>query len=89
MRKEFNLEEMYELYLKLCKLDKNNMPLNQQIETKRAFYGGAGMFHNAIMNELPKLSDHEASEELFSMENQIVKFWEKQQGLQFKFKSKN
>lgn len=74
----FELESMYQDYLRLVGLDENKMPKDQRRETKRAWYGAAGQFIFKLRDEVAMLSEDEGVKALQSMTDQIAKFWNSQ-----------
>lgn len=74
----FNLENRFEHYLELVKLDKAKMSDVQLVETKRAFMGGFGSAIVALNNDLDGLNESEAILTLESLFWQIAEFWTKE-----------
>lgn len=68
---EINTEKMFDHYLKLVKLDKNELSKIQLQETKRAFYGGAGNIIKLIGNT-PR---NKIFDVVFDLRNQVSDFW--------------
>ena len=73
----FNLEDRYQQYLKLCGLSESNMNPIQRTETRRAFYGGCGMMFVIMGTDIGEFDDDDEGlyKTLESLEEQITKFW--------------
>lgn len=70
------VEEMFLQYLKLVKLDVNEISDVQLIETRRAFYGAVGMVLVLIMEQgEKKRSQKELTDLLNNIRTEVWKFW--------------
>ena len=65
------VDEMFDHYLELVKLNKNELSEVQLQETKRAFYGGAGHIIRFIGNR-PKSN---LFDDVLNLRNQVSDFW--------------
>lgn len=75
MEDKFDLEHQYQLYLKRMALNELLMPPQQQIETKRAFFGACGQMLMILQHDLPELSDQEGYEKLEGMIKQVGNYF--------------
>ena len=66
-----NIDEMFDHYLKLVKLNKDELSKIQLQETKRAFYGGVGHIIKFIGNS-PKSN---LFDDVLNLRNQVSDFW--------------
>lgn len=76
----FSIEHQYKLYLKRMGFDEKRMHPVQRQETKRTFYGSWGQLLLLMRDDLTKLSDDQAMEEMHSMINQVGDFFLKESG---------
>lgn len=67
----FNIDQQFEFYLKLVKLDKRKMPANQIREMRNCFYGGIGQIIVLMRDHLSKLPDGEGEKVLQKMMDEI------------------
>ena len=82
-KKFFSLNDEFERYLKLVKLDKRRMPPYQLREIRRAFYGACGQILILSRDEVAAIeSDDEAAEALQDMLNQVADFWTRENNRQ-------
>lgn len=81
-KKEFKIEEMFDKYLELVKLDKRKMPSYQLRETRRAFFGAIGQLLIVQRDELTLLTEDESVEVLESFIKQVTDFWLSERGRQ-------
>ncbi len=75
MKKKFNLDHQYELYLKMVGLKESDMIEIQKKETKQAFVGGIGQLLIILQNDFSELTDEEGYEVLESLLNQVSTFF--------------
>ena len=54
------VEQKYQEYLRLVKLDEGQMPHGQRVETRRAFFAGAGSTLLVIRDEVSELDEDDA-----------------------------
>lgn len=74
-----SLEAHYQQYLKLVKLSEHTMGPIQRIETKRAFYGAAGILLVYFKQKVSTMNEDEAIQTMMILENQVQDFWDGQQ----------
>lgn len=80
MIKEFNIEQEFQKYCRRSKLDLDNCPTAQVIETRRAFYGAIGQFLFYLKVDLSEASEDDGVDELERVWKQVADFWERQAG---------
>lgn len=73
--KLFDLEQRFEHYLELVKLDKAAMSEAQLVETKRAFMGGFGSAMMALGNDLEGLTESSGIAAVGHVYQQVQDFW--------------
>jgi len=74
---KFNLEDQYQEYLKLVKLNEETMHPAQKIETRRAFFGACGIMLVMLRDDIGGIEDEdEAIRVLEDLRDQVAKFWE-------------
>lgn len=78
MNKNFDIDYQFDRYLERVNL--KHLPIDsiQYIETKRAFYAGAGQILLLLSNELTKMDDGLAIEYFDYMLNQVKGFYNSQ-----------
>lgn len=76
----FNIEQEFQKYCSRSKLDLDNCPTAQVIETRRAFYGAIGQLLFYLKNDLSEVSDDDGVAELESIWKQVATFWDRQAG---------
>ena len=82
-KKFFSLNDEFERYLKLVKLDKRRMPPVQLREIRRAFYGACGQMLILARDGVAAIeNEDEAAEALQDMLNQVANFWNEQSSRQ-------
>lgn len=82
-KKKFSLNDEFERYLKLVKLDKRRMPAYQLREIRRAFYGACGQILILSRDEIGAIEDEdEAVEAMQDLLNQVSNFWDEQNSRQ-------
>lgn len=75
MKKEFDLNHQYQLYLERIKMKESQMLPVQRTEVKRAFFGACGQLLILMRDDLTKLEEDHATETLQGMVNQVSDFW--------------
>ncbi len=73
---KFDLEYMWQDYLRAGRVDESMMHPIQKIETKRAFMAGVVQTLLVCKNHIALLPDEQAEIALQAMEDQGVIFWE-------------
>lgn len=73
--KEFDIDHQFLKYLQRCELDPRSMSKIQLVETKRAFFGGCSQMLVVFRDEITKLRDQDAVDQMESMFNQCERFW--------------
>lgn len=73
---EFNLEVLWNNYLRRNRLDPKRMSPIQYKETKRAFFGGGGTIFLAMAVDMPDLTDKKAEEAMDLLHQQFKNFLE-------------
>ncbi len=76
----FDLEQQFEFYLNIMKLDKAKMPEVQIVETKRAFMAGVGQMLALAQSKISQLDEEEAINTLEDMYKQVDTFFEEEVG---------
>lgn len=74
--KKFDLESMYQFYLKKMKLDERFMTDKQRIERKRAWFSGFSMGMLSVVSDSPDTQE-EFDSIMKNMMKQITDFFEK------------
>ncbi len=74
----FNIEKQFNLFLKVCKMDKRKMPSIQITSMRRAFYGAWGMLLLVNRDCVAVLTDDQAVEALDKMFRDTELFWAKE-----------
>lgn len=78
MPKGFTLEEQYQRYLKMVKLSEEQMPEDQRIEMRRAFYGGIGQMVIWMFTDMDKMTEPDAMLALDGIRKETLEFWKEQ-----------
>ena len=73
---KFNLEVLWNNYLRRNRLDPKRMSPIQYKETKRAFFGGGGTIFLALAVDMPALTDKKAEEAMDLLQQQFKNFLE-------------
>ncbi len=76
MNELFNLEHQFNLYLKMVKLNRQNLSELQLQETRRAFYGGMAQMMMLLTDDMRELSESDYMKTLDNLHQQIGRFWE-------------
>ena len=77
MKKVFNLEHQYQLYLKRIAISESKMHEVQRKETRQAFMGACGQMIFLLRDEVAALPEDEAIEVLEDMKNQVGDYFMK------------
>ena len=77
MKKEFDLEHQYQLYLKRVAISESQMGEAQRKETRQAFMGACGQMIFLLRDEVALLPENEAIEVLESMKRQVGDYFMK------------
>jgi hypothetical protein len=77
MKKEFNLEYQYQLYLERCGVRESMLGDIQAKEMKQAFYGACGQMLFLMRDDIAALEEDEAVEVLENIKNQIGNYFHK------------
>lgn len=75
------IEKLYQSYLKKVNLSEKTMHPIQSVETKRAFFGAAGMLILFFRDEIGDMEENEAIEAMEAMKNEVANFWNEQNNL--------
>lgn len=75
MPTSFDLETYYQLFLEKINLKESEMPIEQSMEIKRAFMGGAGSMLLIMRDILPQLREDDAEQFFNSLFTQVQAFW--------------
>lgn len=78
MPKQFNIEEQYQRYLKMVKLSEEQMPEDQKVEMRRAFYGGIGQMTIWMFTDMDQMTEPDAMLALDSIRKETLEFWKEQ-----------
>lgn len=70
----FNLENQYQMYLKLVGLKESLMPQRQRESVKRAFMGGIGQLL-VLMGDIAELDDGKAEQTMQGISDQVQHFF--------------
>lgn len=71
---KFSIEEQYQFYLKLVKLDEATMHTIQKTQLKQTFYMACGQMLMMMREDLSKLTEEEAVNILNDMWDQVYQF---------------
>lgn len=82
MKKKFNLEYQYQLYLQRVKLDESRMSDMQRRETKLAFMGACGQLLLLLRDDVGALEEEEALDLMTDMLSQVGDFFIKESNQQ-------
>lgn len=74
----FDLDQAFEHYLKLMKIEMKDLSLLQLVELKNAFIGGCGYFMRAMERASENFDDKATMEIFESLESQIADHFQKQ-----------
>lgn len=73
---KFNIEKLWNDYLKRMQLDPKKMSSVQYSESKRAFFGGASSIFLSMSVDMPALNDDQAEEAMDLVHQQLKNFWQ-------------
>ena len=79
MKKEFDLNHQYQLYLQRVGIkDESKLHPVQRIEMRRVFFGAVGQLLLLLRDDLTKYSEEEGEKILKGMLQQVTNFWLKE-----------
>ena len=78
MKKVFNLNYQYQLYLERCGLKENQLSFVQNQEMKRAFFGACGQILLVLRDDVSEFDEDKAVEIFSNMLNQVSDFFIKE-----------
>ena len=78
MKTTFNLEEIYQIYLRKLGLVEKTLPDIQRIEMRRAFFLGCSSMFQTLTIGVANLNEAEALVAIDSLENQLNEYWQNQ-----------
>ena len=76
--KAFDLEHQYQLYLQRMDLRESEMHPVQRVQLKQTFFGASGQILMLLRNELAELPEDEAVDQLESMIEQVLAYFQSQ-----------
>lgn len=78
MKTTFNLEEIYQIYLRKLGLVEKTLPATQRREMRRAFFLGCSAMFQTLTIGVPTLNEADALVAIDSLENQLNEYWQNQ-----------
>ena len=72
------LEEQYQFYLKMVKLEESKMSETQKTETRRAFYGACGQILILARDVISEMEERPAVATFQDLLKQVSVFWSKE-----------
>lgn len=82
MKKIFNLNYQYKLYIERCGLKEYQLSFVQNQEMKRAFFGACGQILLILRDDVSEFDEDKAIEIMQNMLNQVSDFFIKEQNKQ-------
>ena len=71
----FNIENRFQFYLQMVKLDPDKISIVQLQEMRRTFFGACGILMELMKNQVSELSEDDAIIKMLDLEKQVSNFF--------------